>query len=146
MEIHDIFIAHFHDILLTLGMWTILVGGQDPKHSFNFLRLLHRHIQLLLSISPICQEGSNKYIYLSLHNVVKDSFRKYDFIYTDGSVSDNKAAAAVINDSSSFERLPDKSSIFSAELHALYFAPDRVEKADDDESNFIIFSDSKFAL
>ena len=78
--------------------------------------------------------------------MVKDAFRKYDFIYTDGSVSDNKAAAAVINDYSSFERVPDKSSIFSAELHALYFAPDRVEKADDDESNFIIFSDSKFAL
>ena len=42
--------------------------------------------------------------------------------------------------------LPDKSSIFSAELHALYLALDRVETADDDERNFIIFSDSKSAL
>ena len=53
-------------------------------------------------------------------------------------VSDDKAAAAaVIDNHSSIERLPDKSSIFSAEL---------VETADDDERNYIIFSDSKSAL
>ena len=57
--------------------------------------------------------------YRSLHNEVKDVFRDYDFIYTDGSVSDNKAAAAVIDNYSSIVGLPDKSSIFSAELHAL---------------------------
>ena len=68
------------------------------------------------------------------------------FIYTDGSVSDDKAAAAaVIDNYSSIERLPDKSLIFSAEMHALYLALDRVETADD-ERNFIIFSDSKSAL
>ena len=43
-----------------------------------------------------------------------------------GSVSDDKAAvAAVIDNYFSIERLPDKSSIFSAELHALYLALDR---------------------
>ena len=71
---------------------------------------------------------------------MKDVFRDYDFIYTDGSVSDEKAtAAAVIDNYSSIERLSDKSSIFSAELHALYLALDRVETATDDERNFIIF-------
>ena len=85
--------------------------------------------------------------YISLHNEVKDVFRDYDFIYTDGFVSDDKAAAAaVIDNYSSIERLPDKSSIFSAGLHALYLALDSVEMADDDERNFIIFSDSKSAL
>ena len=60
----------------------------------------------------------------------------------DGSVSSDKAAAAaVIDNYSSIERLPDKSSIFSAELHALYLALDRVETADNDERNFITFSD-----
>ena len=64
----------------------------------------------------------------------------------DGSVSDDKAAAAAVIDKySSIERLPDKSSIFSAELHALYLALDRIEGADD-ERNFIIFSDSKSPL
>ena len=41
--------------------------------------------------------------------------------------------------------LPNKSSIFSAELHALYLALDLVETAGDDERNFIIFSGSKSA-
>ena len=63
------------------------------------------------------------------------------------SVADDKsAAAAVIDNYSSIERLPDKSSIFSVELHALYLALDTVETADDDERNFTIFSDSKSAL
>ena len=85
--------------------------------------------------------------YIRLLDEVKDVFRDYDFICTDGSVSDDKAAAAALIDNhSSIERVPDKSSIFSAELHALYLALDRVETADDDERNFIIFSDSKSAL
>ena len=50
----------------------------------------------------------------------------------------------IIDNHSSIERLPDKSSIFSAELHALYLALDRVETAEDDKRNFIIFSDSEF--
>ena len=75
-----------------------------------------------------------------------DSFRDYDFIHTDGSVLENKAAAAVIDNYSSIERLPDKSSIFSAKLHALYLALDRVEMEDEDERNFIVFSDSESAL
>ena len=54
--------------------------------------------------------------------------------------------AAVTYDYSSIEPLPDKSSIFSAELHALYLALERVETAVDDERNFIIFSDLKSDL
>ena len=102
-------------------------------------------VDLTLSYAKKDQRDPSQYI--SLHNEVKDVFRDYDFIYTDGSVADDKAAAAaVIDNYSSIERLPDKSSIFSAELHALYLALDRVETADDDERNFIIFSDSKSAL
>ena len=102
-------------------------------------------VDLTLSYAKKDQTDPSQYI--TLHNEVKDVFRDYDFIYTDGSVADDKAAAAaVIDNYSSIERLPDKSSIFSAELHALYLALDRVETADDDERNFIIFSDSKSAL
>ena len=46
----------------------------------------------------------------------------------------------------SIECLPNRSSIFSAELHTLYLALDKVDMADDDERNFIMFSDSKSAL
>ena len=53
---------------------------------------------------------------------------------------------AVFEDYSSIEHPPDKFSIFSAELLALYRALDQVEMADDYDGNFIIFSDSKSAL
>ena len=100
-----------------------------------------------LTLSYAKKDQTDPLKYLSLHNEVKDVFRDYDFIYTDGSVSDDKAAAAaVIDNYSSIESLPYKSSIFSAELHALYLALDRVEMADNDKRNFIILSDSKSAL
>ena len=100
-----------------------------------------------LTLSYAKKDQTDPLKYLSLHNEVKDSFGYYAFIYTDGSVLDDKAAsAAVIDNYSSIERLPDKSSIFSAELLALYLALDRVEKLDSDERNFIIFSDSMSAL
>ena len=78
-------------------------------------------VNLTLSYAKKDQTDPSKY--RSLHNEVKDVFQDYDFIYTYGSVSDDKAAAAaVINDYFSIKRLPDKSSIFSAELHALYLS------------------------
>ena len=78
-------------------------------------------VNLTLSYAKKDQTDPSKYI--SLHNEVKDVFRDYDFINTDRSLSDDKAAAAaVIDNHSSIARLPDKSSIFSAELHALYLA------------------------
>ena len=104
-------------------------------------------VMVNLTLSYAKKDLTDPSKYISLHNEVKDVFRDYDFIHTDGSVSDDKAAAAaVIDNYSSIERLPDKSSIFSAELHALYLALIRVETADDDERNFIIFSDCKSAL
>ena len=53
-------------------------------------------VNLTLSYAKINQTHLS--IYLSLHNEVKDSFRDYNFIYTDGSVSDNKADAAAVID------------------------------------------------
>ena len=35
-------------------------------------------------------------------NEVKDSFREYDYIYTDSTASDDKVAAAAVIDNSSF--------------------------------------------
>ena len=63
------------------------------------------------------------------------------------SVSDSKAAAAaVIDNSSSIEHLPNMSSIFSAELLALFLALDWVQTAFDDNMNFIIVYSPKSAL
>ena len=114
----------------------------DIKAMFEFIETppwTYRNdiVNLTLSYAKLDQKYHSKYI--SLHNEVKDVFRDYDSIYTDNSVSDDKAAAAAafIDNYSSVEPLLDKSSVFFAELHTF----DRVETADDDERNFIIFSD-----
>ena len=77
----------------------------------------------------------------------KDTVRDYDFIYTDGFVSEDKTAAAAVIDNYSPLNISQKVLyIISAELQALYLALDRVETADDEQRHFIIFTDSKSAL
>ncbi len=50
-------------------------------------------------------------------------------IYTDGSLSGSKAAsAAVLGDEAFTLRVPDKSSIFTAEMYALLIAFQQIEK------------------
>ena len=76
---------------------------------------------------------------------IKGKYRGYKSIYTDGSQSHHQAAAAAVMDKKVYsERLPNRSSIFSAVLHALFLALDHVET--DSSQSFIIFSDSKSAL
>ena len=75
---------------------------------------------------------------------MKAYLRDYDAINTDDVSDDNAALTAVIDKYSSIERLPKKSSAFSAVLHAQYLAFDRAEMADEDERNFIIFSYNKY--
>ena len=53
-------------------------------------------VNLTLSYATKDQTDPSKY--LSLHIEVKDYFQDYTFIYTDGSVLDNKAASAAVND------------------------------------------------
>ena len=50
------------------------------------------------------------------------------------------AAARIIDNLLSIERIPDKSSIFSVDLYALHLALEMVE---DDERNFIFFFEFK---
>ena len=87
------------------------------------------------------------FINMSSHNEVKAVHRDFDFIYADDSVLNEKTAAvAIIDNCSSIECLPNESTKYSAELYTIYLALDRIEMADYDEMNFVIFSHSKFAL
>ena len=76
---------------------------------------------------------------------IKSAYKHYMFIYTDGSKQDEKVACAVISPNFTDSiRLPDNSSIFTAEAkaidNALYHIRDQTEK------QFIIYSDSLSVL
>ena len=76
---------------------------------------------------------------------VKDRYFYFHHIFTDGSkAGDAVAAAAVYNDNELTSRLPDKCSIFSAELRAIDLALDHIENSE--HQHFIIFSDSLSSL
>ena len=77
---------------------------------------------------------------------LKSHYIDYKHIYTDGSKDDMKVGCAVVsNDFSETMRIPDGSSIFTAEAKAIDLALDLI--ADCETSNkFIIFSDSLSVL
>ena len=86
-------------------------------------------------------------------HVIKVNFRKlqnryknYQQIYTDGSKENSKVGCAVISDNhSNMQRIPDDSSIFTAEATAVDLALDFICTCDAN-NKFIIFSDSLSVL
>ena len=85
--------------------------------------------------------------------ILKDDFRKmespyknYQQIYTDGSKEDSKVGCAVISGNlSNMQRIPDDSSIFTAEAKAIDLVLDFISTCDAN-NKFIIFSDSLSVL
>ena len=88
----------------------------------------------------------------SIPHILIDYFRKmhsryksYQQIYTDGSKEDSKVGCAVISDNhSNMQRIPDDSSIFTAEAKAIDLALDFISTCD--ANNKFIFSDSLSVL
>ena len=86
-------------------------------------------------------------------HILKDDFRRlqsrykyYQQVYTDGSKEDSKVGCAVISDNhSNTRRIPDDSSIFTAEAKAVDLALDFIRTCDTN-NKFIIFSDSLSVL
>ena len=86
-------------------------------------------------------------------HILKDDFRKmqsryknHQQIYTDGSKEDSKVGCAVLSDNhSNMQRIPDDSSIFTAEAKAVDLALDFISTCDAN-NKFIIFSDSLSVL
>ena len=73
-------------------------------------------------------------------------FTYYTHIFTDGSRDGDKTAAAFICQSFEFSKsLPDKASIFTAELEAIVPAL-RYVKITAKNNKFVVFGDSKSAL
>ena len=86
-------------------------------------------------------------------HILKDDFRKLQncyknnqHIYTDGSKEDSKVGCAVISDNhSNMQRIPDDSSIFTAEDKSVGLALDFISTCDAN-NKFIIFSYSLSVL
>ncbi len=100
---------------------------------------------LNLALAEFKKSETDPNVYISEYKNIKHIHKGYEFIYTDGSCCNTKAAAAAIKGSHSYvERLPDCASIYSAELHAIYLALDHVETSE--SKRFVIFVDSKSVL
>ena len=85
-------------------------------------------------------------LYRLHYSELLESFTDYTHIFTDGSKDGDKTAAAFICQSFEFsKRLPDKASIFTAELEAIVSAW-RYIKITTKNNKFVVFGDSKSAL
>ena len=72
-------------------------------------------------------------------------YERYTHVFTDGSVKDNQTSCAlIIRDRDYSYRLPDHTSIFTAEMYAISMAIDKINESP--EINFLICSDSLSAL
>ncbi|KAG1713961.1 RNA-directed DNA polymerase from mobile element jockey [Nymphon striatum] len=97
------------------------------------------------SLTGLKKGTTPSYVYLNKFLEVSDSYHGYHHIYTDGSRQNDEVAAAAISSLRSLSsRLPDKSSIFSAESKALLLALDIVENST--YGRYIILSDSLSCL
>ena len=85
-------------------------------------------------------------LYRLHYSELLESFTDYTHIFTDGSKDGDKTAAAFICQSFEFSRrLPDKASIFTAELEAIVSALHYI-KITTKNNKFVVFGDSKSAL
>ncbi|MEN8173077.1 MAG: reverse transcriptase domain-containing protein [Chloroflexota bacterium] len=101
--------------------------------------------EINLSLSSNPKSSTNPLVFQSYFNEIQTKYPDYKHIYTDGSKSgDRVGAAAVIDNSIKHVRLPDKSSIFTAELTAIQIALNHIDDAI--SNDFIIFSDSISSL
>jgi len=92
--------------LPSIPLWCLKSG------TFNFdLQLLGKKSEVSL------------HIFIGKYNDLVSEYKNYMHIFADGSKYDTKVAAATVCENNSCaRRLPDNSSIFSAEIHAINLA------------------------
>ena len=88
----------------------------------------------------------NPHILIDDFRRLQSRYLNYQHIYTDGSKEDSKVGCAVISGNhSNMQRIPDDSSIFTAEAKAVDLALDFIRTCDTN-NKFIMFSDSLSVL
>ena len=76
--------------------------------------------EILFDLHSGKKSDSNPHILIDDFRKLQNRYKKYQQIYTDGSKEDSKVGCAVISDNhSNMQRIPDDSSIFTAEAKAV---------------------------
>ena len=89
---------------------------------------------------------SNPHILKGYLRQLQNCYKNYQQVYTDGSKEDSKVGCAVISDNhSNMQRIPDDSSLFTAEAKAVDLPLDFISTCNAN-NKFIIFSDSLSVL
>ena len=98
-----------------------------------------------LDLHHFREEDTPPEIYRSRFHELCSYYDGFHRLYTDGSkIGDQVASAAVARNSTKTIRLPDRASIFRAELYAITLAMNFIRHSKD--TKFIVFSDSKSSL
>ena len=98
-----------------------------------------------LTLRTFKKGSTSDLIFLDKFGEMRHKYRNYCAIYTDGSKDKNKVGAACVSGLIQRQiRLPDSSSIFTAELSALKMALDIIEFSNG--RRFIIYTDSLSSL
>ena len=100
----------------------------------------------ILELTTLKKSSTSPLEYQGKFNQIRSRYPSHKFLYTDGSKDGTLTGFAVTSSKTNYcnERIPDNSSIYTAELMALLTA---VRMARDSDTNkFVICSDSKSAL
>ena len=102
--------------------------------------------KIVLDLVHLKKDRTDASIYQQLFLEIRDKYRDYIPVYTDGSRDGNSVACATVfpSDTELSMRLPDSASIFTAEIWAIITALEEIKNAS--ESKFIIFTDSLSCL
>ena len=102
--------------------------------------------KIMLDLVHLKKDRTDASIYQQLFLEIRDRYRDYIPVYTDGSRDGNSVACATVfpSDTEFSMTLPDSASIFTAEIWAIIKALDEMKNAS--ASKFIIFTDSLSCL
>ena len=100
--------------------------------------------KIVLDLVHLKKDRTDASIYQQLFMEIRDRYRDYIPVYTDGSRDANAVACATVFPSNTVisMRLPDSASVFTAEVWAIIKALEQIK--DSNASKYIVFTDSLF--
>ena len=102
--------------------------------------------KIVLDLVLLKKDRTDASIYQQLFMDIRDRYRDYNPVYTDGSRDGNAVACATVFPSNTVisMRLPDSASVFTAEVWAIIKALEQIK--DSIASKYIVFTDSLSCL